>query len=111
LFLLGSVAVNGDPDSIWCSLFCGDEPAFDSDKQGNPVAPDNVLAAMLLNARGMVDPADREKLYAEAEARLFRTLPAVPLAYRQSAWAYRAQVQGNVPSPIEDVFFRLRLGP
>jgi ABC-type transport system substrate-binding protein len=111
LFLLGSVGVNGDPDSIWCSLFCGDEPAFNSDRQGNPLAPDNVLAAMLLNARGTADPANREKLYAQAQARLFRTLPVIPLAYRQSAWAYSARVQGNVPSPIEDVFFGLRAGP
>ncbi len=111
LFLLGSVGVNGDPDSIWCSLLCGDEPAFNRDRQGNPVAPDNVLAAMLLNARATANPTDREKLYVQAQARLIRTLPAIPLAYRQSAWAYRAGVQGNVPSPIEDVFFGLTQKP
>ena len=111
LFLLGSVSVNGDPDSIWCSLFCGDEPAFMSDKVGAPLPPDDELAALLQAARAAPDQAEREKLYAQAQARLFETLPAIPLAYRQSAWAYRAQVQGNVPSPIEDVFFGLRLAP
>jgi peptide/nickel transport system substrate-binding protein len=111
LFLLGSVAVNGDPDSIWCSLFCGDEPAFMSSKQGAPLPPDETLAELLRSARASTDPAERERLYAQAQAQLFETLPALPLAYRQSAWAYRAQVQGNVPSPIEDVFFGLKLGP
>jgi peptide/nickel transport system substrate-binding protein len=111
LFLLGSVSVNGDPDSIWCALFCGDEPAFMSNKQGAPVPPDGTLAALLRAARANTDQTERERLYAQAQARLFETLPAIPLAYRQTAWAYRAQVQGNVPSPIEDVFFGLRLGP
>ena len=111
LFLLGSVSVNGDPDSIWCALFCGDEPAFNSDKKGAPLPPDETLAALLRAARATPDPAEREKLYARAQARLYETVPAVPLAYRQSAWAYRAPVRGNVPSPIENIFFGLTLAP
>jgi peptide/nickel transport system substrate-binding protein len=111
LFVLGSVGVTGDPDSFLCALFCGDEPAFNSNAAGQPLPPDADLAALLENARANPDPARREALYALAQTRLFATLPAIPLAYRQSAWAYRAQVQGNVPSPIEDVFFGLRLAP
>jgi ABC-type transport system substrate-binding protein len=111
LFVLGSVAVTGDPDSILCALFCGVEPAFYSDHTGAPLPPDEQLASLLLAARAEPDAARRETLYAQAQSRLFDAVPAIPLAYRRGAWAYRAQVAGNVPSPIEDVFFGLKLAP
>jgi peptide/nickel transport system substrate-binding protein len=111
LFLLGSVGVNGDPDSFLCDLFCGSEPAFNSGATGNPLPPDTELAALLLSARADPDLARRAALYAQAQTRLFATVAAIPLAYRQSAWAFRGQVQGNVPSPIEDVFFGLKQVP
>jgi hypothetical protein len=38
-------------------------------------------------------------------------VPAAPLAYLPTGWGYRANVQGNIPSPIEDVFFGLRYAP
>ncbi len=111
LFLLGTVGVNGDPDRFLCTLFCGTEPAFKSDKEGRPLPPDAALAQLLQAAHAEPDPARRTALYAEAQDRLAAVVPALPLAYRQSAWAYRAGVQGNVPSPIEDLFFGLRAAP
>ena len=111
LFLLGWVGVNGDPDSFLCSLFCGAEGAFNSDADGQPLPPDPELAALLKSARTVTDLAAREALYVQAHARIFETVPAIPLAHRKTAWAYRADVRGNVPSPIEDVFFGLRVEP
>jgi len=111
LFVLGSVAITGDPDSILCALFCGDEPALYTDHTGAPLPPDRQLAALLLAARAEPGPDQRQMLYARAQNRLFDAVPAIPLAYRRSAWAYRVQVIGNVPSPIEDVFFGLKLAP
>ena len=111
LFLLGWTGVNGDPDSFLCPLFCGAEGAFNSDELGQPLPPDAELAQLLLSARAVTDPAEREALYAQAHARIFDLVPAIPLAHRQTAWAFRANVNGNVPSPIENVFLRLTLEP
>jgi len=107
LFLLGSVGVNGDPDGFLCPLFCGAEGAFNSDEQGLPLPPDPELAALLASARSTSNSTQREALYAQAHDRIFESVPAVPLAHRKTAWAYRANVRGNIPSPIEDVFFNL----
>jgi peptide/nickel transport system substrate-binding protein len=111
LFLLGWTGVNGDPDSFLCPLFCGANAAFNGDGKGNPLPPDSDLAALLAEARAAADAAQREPLYAQAHARIFDALPAVPLVHRKTAWAYRASVAGNLPSPIEAVFFNLTFTP
>jgi len=110
LFVLGWSGVNGDPDSFLCPLFCGQEGAFNSDQLGQPVPPDPELAQLLASARATTDPAQREALYAQAHARLFEVVPAIPLAHRKTAWAFRADVTGYLPSPIESVFFSLVVG-
>jgi len=111
LFLLGWTGVNGDPDNFLCPLFCGAEGAFNSDQNGLPLPPDPDLATLLESARSTFDATQREALYAQAHARIFETVPAVPLAHRKTAWAYQAKIQGNIPSPIEDVFFNLTAAP
>jgi peptide/nickel transport system substrate-binding protein len=111
LFLLGWVGVNGDPDSFLCPLFCGNEAAFNSDGKGDPLPADEALATLLTSAHAATVQAQRESLYAQVHARIFDVVPAIPLAHRKTAWAYRAEVVGNVPSPIEDVFFNLTLAP
>jgi peptide/nickel transport system substrate-binding protein len=109
LFLLGWVGVNGDPDSYLCALFCGANAAFNTNNRGLPIPPDDELAQTLRAARLSLDPAAREQLYAQAHARIAETLPALPLAYRQTAWAFRSNLHGTIPSPIEAVFFNLTL--
>jgi ABC-type transport system substrate-binding protein len=111
LFVLGWTGVNGDPDSFLCPLFCGDDASFNSDEQGNPLPPDAQLADLLQSARATADAAQRETLYDRAQARMWSTMIVVPIAHRKTAWAYRANVTGNVPSPIEDVFFNLTFAP
>jgi peptide/nickel transport system substrate-binding protein len=111
LFLLGWTGVNGDPDSFLCPLFCGAEGAFNTGEAGEPLPPDAELASLLADAQAATDVERRAVLYAQAQARIFETVPAVPLAHRQSAWAYRIDVQGHVPSPIESVFFGLHYVP
>jgi peptide/nickel transport system substrate-binding protein len=107
LFLLGWSGINGDPDAFLCPLFCGLEGAFNSDAGGFPAPPDAELARVLLEARTTVDPAARERLYAQALERLRATLPAAPLTLRREAWAFRAGVEGYTPSPIDSVFFTI----
>jgi peptide/nickel transport system substrate-binding protein len=104
LFLLGWSGINGDPDAFLCPLFCGLEGAFMADENGQPAPPDAELANLLRQARVMVDLDRREALYAQAHERLRASAPAVPLSHRQSAWAFRADVQGYTPSPIESLF-------
>jgi peptide/nickel transport system substrate-binding protein len=111
LFLLGWVGVNGDPDAFLCPLFCGQEAAFNSDEKGKPLPPDPKLAGLLNSARMVTDPAERAELYAQAHAQIFETLPAVPLAHRKTAWAYRHNLKGNIPSPIENLFFNVTVEP
>jgi len=111
LFLIGWVGVNGDPDSFLCPLFCGIQAAFNSDEKGNPLPPDEELAGWLQLAQAATDPDERARLYAQAHARIGSEMLAVPLAYRQTAWAFRANIGGNIPSPMENIFFNLTLGP
>jgi peptide/nickel transport system substrate-binding protein len=111
LFLLGWNGLNGDPDSYLCPLFCGAEGAFNTGEGGVPAPPDEELANLLIEGQAETDPDQRAALYAQAHARLYAVVPAVPLAMRQSAWAFHADVVGNVPSPIESVFWGLRVAP
>jgi ABC-type transport system substrate-binding protein len=111
MFLLGWSGISGDPDSFLCPLFCGAEGAFKTDDKGQAMPPDDELAALLEQARQTVDTAAREALYAQAQARIFDAVPAVPLAYRQSSWAFQAGIDGYAPSPIDSVFFHLRHAP
>ncbi|MCC7360846.1 MAG: hypothetical protein IT317_15295 [Anaerolineales bacterium] len=104
LFLLGWTGINGDPDAFLCPLFCGFEAAFAADDTGRPVPPDAELLGLLQDARTANTLPARERLYAEAHARVAAGLPAVPLAYRQTAWAIRLDVQGYTPSPIDSFF-------
>lgn len=109
LFVLGWAGVNGDPDAYLCPLFCGQAAAFNQDVENQPLPPDATLAELLLEARSTVDTAQREALYAQAHQRIFEVLPALPLVQRQTLWVYRADVQGSIPSPIENVFWGLYL--
>jgi peptide/nickel transport system substrate-binding protein len=111
LFLLGWFAPNGDSDGYLCPLFCGRNAAFNSDNKGLPLPPDEALAQLLQQARATTDPVQRAALYAQAHRRVFETVPALPLAARKTVWAYRNDLGGTTPSPIEAVFFGLRLMP
>ncbi len=104
LFLLGWTGINGDPDAFLCPLFCGLEAAFNADETGRPIPPDAELLGLLTDARTANTLPERERLYAEVHARVAAAMPAVPLAYRQTAWAMRLNVQGYTPSPIDSFF-------
>jgi ABC-type transport system substrate-binding protein len=69
-----------------------------------PAPPDATLAELLQTARVTVDPAARAALYAQANDRLKETALAVPLTHRLEAWAFRAEVDGYTPSPIDNWF-------
>ncbi|MDW8327084.1 MAG: ABC transporter substrate-binding protein [Anaerolineales bacterium] len=109
LFLLGWFAPNGDPDGSLCPLFCGRNAAFNSDNTGLPLPPDETLAQLLRQARAATDPVLREALYAQAHRRIFETVPAIPIAKRKTAWAFRNDLTGAVLGPLEAVFFGLKL--
>lgn len=107
LFLLGWTSLNGDPDRFLCPLFCGAQALFSSQADGAPLPPDPELAQWLAEARATTNPDERARLYALAQMRVWEEVIVVPLAHRTTAWAYRADVQGTTPSPLETTFFNL----
>ena len=84
---------------------------FKSDGKGNPLPPDVELAEWLRLAQATTDATERERLYALAQARVWNEVIVIPLARRDNAWAYRANVTGLTPSPIEATFFSVSVTP
>jgi peptide/nickel transport system substrate-binding protein len=107
LFLLGWSGLNGDPDNFLCPLFCGVQALFNSQSDGLPLPPDVELAQWLSDARLTTNASARERLYGLAQARVWQEVIVLPLAHRQGVWAFRAEVIGTTPSPIEATFFQL----
>lgn len=108
LFLLGATGANGDPDAYLCPLFCGLEGAFNSDGRGNPLPPDDEVAALLQAARTTADPAQRAELYERAQMLVAAKVLVVPLAHPRPALAFAPGITGYTPSPIDTVFFGLK---
>lgn len=93
LYLLGWVTDNGDPDNALCYVFC--EPG--SPSQGFYANPE--LARLLRQAREIGDPAERARLYREAERRLAADAARVFLAHGRAALALVRRVTGYLAHP------------
>jgi peptide/nickel transport system substrate-binding protein len=60
---------------------------------------------ILDRAEAEPDPAERERLYQEANRMIMEFLPGVPYAHSEPALGFRADVQGYVPSPTTNEEF------
>jgi peptide/nickel transport system substrate-binding protein len=60
---------------------------------------------ILDRAEAEADPAERERLYQEANRMIMEFLPGVPYAHSEPALGFRADVQGYVPSPTTNEEF------
>jgi peptide/nickel transport system substrate-binding protein len=60
---------------------------------------------ILDRAEAEPDPAERERLYQEANRMIMDFLPGVPYAHSEPALGFRADVQGYVPSPTTNEEF------
>jgi peptide/nickel transport system substrate-binding protein len=63
------------------------------------------LTALLKKAGSTVDPAERKKLYAQANALVKQHVPMVPIAHGGSATAFKADVKGAHASPLTNEYF------
>jgi peptide/nickel transport system substrate-binding protein len=107
LFLLGWGGVNGDPDAALCPLLCGANPALRTDQLGFAVAPDDELAAILVQARATAEPTQRAALYAQADRLIGERVPVLPLTQRGDTWVFREGLRGEQLGPMESLFLGL----
>jgi peptide/nickel transport system substrate-binding protein len=101
LHLIGWTGDYGDPDNFIGTFFQSDNPQFGLDKS-NELDP---VQEVLDEAEIETDVAAREQLYQEANRMLMELLPGVPYAHTSPAIAFKANVTGYVPSPVDNQSF------
>ena len=101
LHLIGWTGDYADPDNFIGTFFQSDNPQFglDQSKELDPVQE------ILDQAETETDQAAREQLYQEANRMLMELLPGVPYAHTSPAIAFKANVTGYVPSPVDNQSF------
>jgi peptide/nickel transport system substrate-binding protein len=101
LHLIGWTGDYADPDNFIGTFFQSDNPQFglDQSKELDPVQE------ILDQAETETDQAAREQLYQEANRMLMELLPGVPYAHTSPAVAFKANVTGYVPSPVDNQSF------
>ncbi len=101
LYFLGWTGDNGDPDNFLGYFFAGaDQPIAREGFYQNAE-----VAALLVQARQLTDPAERAPLYVEAERLLFEDAARVWLMYNSPANLVRSYVQNFKPSATGDERF------
>jgi peptide/nickel transport system substrate-binding protein len=101
IFLLGWTGDFGDPDNFIGTFFQVPGKPFGTDKS-DELKP---VHELLDRAEIETDPAAREELYKEANRLIMELLPGVPYAHNMPAVAFRADVRGYVPSPVDNQYF------
>jgi peptide/nickel transport system substrate-binding protein len=101
LHLIGWTGDYGDPDNFIGTFFQTDNPQFglQKSKELDPVQE------ILDQAEAETDEQARVELYMEANRMLMELLPGVPYAHSKPAIAFRADVEGYVPSPVDNQSF------
>ena len=101
VYLAGWTGDYGDPDNFIGTFFQTPNPSFGLDKS------DELKPVQDLLNQGEVetDLAKREETYKEANRKIMELLPGVPYAHNRPAVAFAANVQGYVPSPVDDQVF------
>jgi peptide/nickel transport system substrate-binding protein len=101
LHLIGWTGDYGDPDNFIGTFFQTDNPQFglEKSKELDPVQE------ILDQAEIETDEAKRTELYQEANRMLMELLPGVPYAHTAPAIAFKANVKGYVPSPVDNQSF------
>ena len=92
IHLLGQTGDFGDPETFVGTFFRTDSPQWGFD---NPE-----LRQALEDALRITDQAERTAAYEEINRTIMDFLPGVPFAHSTSNLAFRANVQGFVPSPV-----------
>ena len=101
VFLLGWTGDYGDADNFIGTFFQTPGKPFGTDKSDEMVP----VQELLDQAEIETDEAAREELYKQANRLIMEILPGVPYAHNMPAIAFQANVQGYVPSPVDNQFF------
>jgi peptide/nickel transport system substrate-binding protein len=101
LHLIGWTGDYGDPDNFIGTFFQSDNPQFGLDKSKEL----DQVQEILDQAEIETDQAARDELYQEANRMLMELLPGVPYAHTKPAVAFKANVSGYVPSPVDNQSF------
>lgn len=96
--LLGWMADYGDPDNFLYVLLDKDN-ARPGSSNNVSFYTDETVHDWLVKARTLVDPAERARLYAKAQDKIFADAPLVPLMQMPDVRARRKAVQGYVIYP------------
>jgi peptide/nickel transport system substrate-binding protein len=97
LNLIGWTGDFADADNFVGVFFQSFSPQWGFRNQG--------IFNILDRAEAEADPAERERLYQEANRMIMEFLPGVPYAHSEPALGFRADVQGYVPSPTTNEEF------
>jgi peptide/nickel transport system substrate-binding protein len=99
--LIGWTGDYGDPDNFIGTFFQSDNPQFGLDKSNEL----DDVQKLLDEAEVETDQAARTAMYEEANRQIMLLLPGVPYANNEPAIAFQANVQGYVPSPVDNQSF------
>ncbi|MDQ1293586.1 MAG: peptide/nickel transport system substrate-binding protein [Actinomycetota bacterium] len=97
MYLLGWAADYGDPDNFIGTFFQKSMPEWGFN---NPE-----LTALLDRAEALTNRDRRIEAYQEANRKIMEFVPGVPFVHTQQALAFRTEVQGFVPSPVQNEDF------
>ena len=93
MWMLGWGSDNGDPDNYLGWHF--------SHPVGKPKKEDcynnDRVAELLIQGRVVADPAEREKIYQEAELLIHKDVARIPVVWVKGAAVFRKEVKGYVP--------------
>ena len=101
IYLIGWTGDYGDPDNFIGTFFQTDNAQFGLDKSKELDGVQKILD----QAEIETDEATRTELYQEANRQIMELLPGVPYAHNKPAVAFKANVKGYVPSPVDNQYF------
>jgi len=100
LYQLGWTGDNGDPDNFSGYFFKNCNEA----QEGYFNFPE--ICETLLQAGNLVQQADREPLYQQADAMLAETVGRITIAHSQVPLVFRSNISGYIPNPLGTELFR-----
>jgi peptide/nickel transport system substrate-binding protein len=97
VYLLGWTGDFGDPDDFIGVFFQTPQKQWGTDKNDEMKPVQDILD----QAEQETDQAKRTELYQEANKQIMTILPGVPYAHNKPALAFKANISGYVPSPVD----------
>lgn len=94
LWMYGWIGDTGDPDDWFSFYFSGHEADSAIHSYDNAT-----VFALIARARTQSNPADRARLYAQAQNLIARDLPLIPIAHAGIPILMNRKVEGLVPQP------------